>query len=306
MTYNYYVEDLYGLHALDSNLTPLARDGYGVETGCAVSINTGQLGAGENTLSIASGSVLHNDSSVTVNTQSVDIPDADGNLPRKDIVYIDAQGNGQVYTGDPEAADPSGATGVKTERPAPHHFADKAGVPLCEVWVGAEVTSVNSDDLTDRRVTPIDVGPSYSDEQAQDAVGNNVGNALSYDDGTGSISVSEPGISHDNIADVSTSDHHVRPSAGTGLSESSNTFNLDAVVSGQTTLSSGSATVDTAISTTDATFMLALGVDDPNADCKVSGRLFWDDSAGTYKVEIVETQTTVGNPTVNYDVIRVR
>lgn len=78
------------------------------------------------------------------------------------------------------------------------------------------------------------------------------------------------------------------------------------LASGQATLSSGSATVDTGLSATDATFQLALGVDDPNADTKVSGRLFWDDSAGTYKIEIVESDTSVGNPTVNYDIVRVR
>jgi hypothetical protein len=75
---------------------------------------------------------------------------------------------------------------------------------------------------------------------------------------------------------------------------------------GQVQLSSGTAVVDTGISATDATFNLALGVDDPNADTKITGRLFWDDAAGTYKVEIVEDSTSVGNPTVNYDVIRVR
>jgi len=78
------------------------------------------------------------------------------------------------------------------------------------------------------------------------------------------------------------------------------------VASGQTTLSSGEATVDTGISTTDATFSLALGVDDPNADVDLSGRLFWDDTAGTYQIQIVEATTSVGNPTANYDVIRVR
>jgi hypothetical protein len=69
---------------------------------------------------------------------------------------------------------------------------------------------------------------------------------------------------------------------------------------------SGTATVDTGLSTTDATFTLALGIDDPDADAKIAGRLFWDDSAGTYKIEIVEDGTSVGNPTVNYDVVRVR
>lgn len=88
-----------------------------------------------------------------------------------------------------------------------------------------------------------------------------------------------------------------------GVSESA----LIAVAAtGQTTLSSGTAVVDTGLSATDATFYLALGVDDPDADTKIAGRLFWDDSAGTYKVEIVETETSVGNPTVNYDILRVR
>jgi hypothetical protein len=76
--------------------------------------------------------------------------------------------------------------------------------------------------------------------------------------------------------------------------------------SGAVTLSSGAGTVDTGLSATDATFYLALGIDDPNADAKIAGQLFWDDSAGTYKIDIQETDTSVGNPTVNYDVLRVR
>lgn len=84
-----------------------------------------------------------------------------------------------------------------------------------------------------------------------------------------------------------------------------NTIAQSVPASGQASLSSGTAIVDTAISATDATFTLALGIDDPNADAKVTGRLFWDDSAGTYKIEIVEDGTSQ-NPTVNYDVIRVR
>lgn len=77
------------------------------------------------------------------------------------------------------------------------------------------------------------------------------------------------------------------------------------VASGQVQLSSGEATVDTGISATDATFNLALGVDDPGADVDLSGRLFWDDSAGTYQIQIVEATTSVGNPTANYDIVRV-
>jgi len=81
---------------------------------------------------------------------------------------------------------------------------------------------------------------------------------------------------------------------------------LSRPASGSVQLSSGTAVVDTGLSDTDATFYLSLGVDDPGADTKISGRLFWDDSAGTYKIELVETETSVGNPTVNYDILRVR
>jgi hypothetical protein len=85
-----------------------------------------------------------------------------------------------------------------------------------------------------------------------------------------------------------------------------NTMLNSVVTSGQTTLSDGLAEFSTNISQTDATFMLALGIDDPNADAEVAGSLFWDDSAGNYEIRIRETETSVGNPTVNYDVLRVR
>jgi hypothetical protein len=108
----------------------------------------------------------------------------------------------------------------------------------------------------------------YTDEEAQDSVGNNLGAGLSYDDATPEIA-------------------------------------LDIVATGEVTLSSGTASVDTGITTTNATFLPAIGVDDPDADTKVSARLFWDDSDGSYWVEFLETDTSVGNPTVNYDIIQV-
>ena len=74
---------------------------------------------------------------------------------------------------------------------------------------------------------------------------------------------------------------------------------LENVASGSVTLSSGSATV-TVESATGTTYYLALGTDQ---NAKVSGRVFDD---GNVKVEIVETGTSVGNPTVLYDVIQVR
>ncbi len=59
----------------------------------------------------------------------------------------------------------------------------------------------------------------YSDEEAQDAVGNIVGNALSYNDSGNSIDVSEGNISHDNISGVSSADHHSKTSSASELSD---------------------------------------------------------------------------------------
>jgi len=86
---------------------------------------------------------------------------------------------------------------------------------------------------------------------------------------------------------------------------SGNTMLDNVAATGQVSLSNNLAEVTTNISATEATFMLALGVDDPNADAEVAGALFWDDSAGNYEIRIRETETNV-NPTVNYDIIRVR
>lgn len=86
---------------------------------------------------------------------------------------------------------------------------------------------------------------------------------------------------------------------------SGNTMLSSVVATGQVSLSGNVATVSTGILATNATFMLALGIDDPNSDAEVAGALFWDDSAGQYFIQIRETETDV-NPTVNYDVIRVR
>jgi hypothetical protein len=80
---------------------------------------------------------------------------------------------------------------------------------------------------------------------------------------------------------------------------SGSTMALEVVASGSVQLSSGSATV-TVGSASGTTYYLALGTDQ---NAKVSGRVFDD---GAVKVEIVETDTGVGNPTVFYDVIQVR
>lgn len=107
----------------------------------------------------------------------------------------------------------------------------------------------------------------YADEEAQDAVGNNVTNGLSYDDAAPS-------------------------------------FGMDVVATGSVTLSSGSASIDTGVgSATTATFMVALGPSTDDADVAADIKAV---SGGNYQVDVEETDTSVGNPTVEFDVVRVR
>lgn len=87
--------------------------------------------------------------------------------------------------------------------------------------------------------------------------------------------------------------------------ETKNLSNINSVAAtGSTTLSSGSATVDTGVgSGTTATFMVALGptTDDAQVAADIEAV-----SGGNYEVNIEETDTSVGNPSVEYDILRIR
>lgn len=126
-------------------------------------------------------------------------------------------------------------------------------------------------------------------------------------DGSGSKTLSHDGamiILWSDGSDWFSNEFIDRVDAGT-YSLGGDTYAQSVVASGQVALSSDTGVVDTGESATDATYRVALGVDDPNADVKLSATLFWDDSAGTYKVEITENLGGV-DPTVNYDIIRTR
>lgn len=110
---------------------------------------------------------------------------------------------------------------------------------------------------------------AYTDENARDAAGAMATNGLSYDD-------------------------------------ANDTLGQNVVASGQVTLSSGAATIDTGVATTTtATFQVALGP--ATADADVGAEIRADSTSGTYQVDIVESpDTAVGNPSVEYDIIRIR
>lgn len=79
---------------------------------------------------------------------------------------------------------------------------------------------------------------------------------------------------------------------------------IDVPISGSVQLGESTAQVDTGISDTDATYFAALGVDNTSNPCEVAARLRW--ANGSYRLGIVEQRTSIGNPTVNFDLVRVR
>jgi hypothetical protein len=101
-----------------------------------------------------------------------------------------------------------------------------------------------------------------------------------------------------------------KPNAPHGLqSQGSDVLTTDderVAASGVVTLSSGTATVGTGITTTGThvdVFLDPSGGGANSADVKASARAFWDNSAGEYKVEILEDGTSVGNPDIGYEVL---
>lgn len=79
------------------------------------------------------------------------------------------------------------------------------------------------------------------------------------------------------------------------------------VASGNATLSSGVAVVSTGVTTTPSFFDVYLdpsGNGNNTADVKAAARAFWDNSAGEYKVELLEDGTSVGSPDIGYKVVQ--
>lgn len=102
---------------------------------------------------VAAGTYVANGTVVTKAAETdVTIEAADASNPRKDIIIGDSSGNITVVKGTAAAAVPSGQTGPNTSAPIPGNItADK--IIICEVWVGAGVTTILDANLTDRRIT---------------------------------------------------------------------------------------------------------------------------------------------------------
>jgi len=131
-------------------------------------------------------------------------------------------------------------------------------------------------------------------------------NIVYYNDGSSWTAVYGVGTSSNPVPNTSYFNKIDTDSlnAATELQVGGSTAISGVVASGQATLSSGSATVDTGVSeSTTATFMVAFGpvTDDAQVAADIQAA-----SGGNYEVQIEETDTSVGNPTVEYDILRVR
>lgn len=280
----YTIDDGDGGAALDENQQHLRGDGVGViDPGggdLAVSINTGALGSND-TLTVDSGDAYIQGTTYSLGSQSIGINGANSTDPRIDVVYVDTGGSLQVKAGTPESKKPTDSNLSRFQyfRPAPPDFANTIACVLAAVWVPAGATSITASDLSDRRVKALQAESLADDFTTQTDLNN-----------------------HTADADA----HHSEPSAGSGIvDEATNQFGLDVVQSGSVTLSSGVATIDTGIATsTTATFNVYLGP--ATDDAELAADIVASSSSGNYEVQIQETDTSVGNPSCEYDITRLR
>lgn len=278
------------LQSLDQNQQLLAKHGYGVVSGCSVSIYNGTLGSSEATVEVAAGTLLVNGSTVDVASTTLGVPASDVD-PRKDLVVYDTGASAlAVVEGQAEDASPTGSTRQQSRIPRPPSLESSVTavsgtgdpkIPLAEVWVPANSTSITSDDLFDRRqaIEPsVDVSDGGSTVVSDVTDINFLSNLGVTDDGDGSAAVDAT----DTRTDVS--DDGTAVVAGTSDINFGN--NLDVVDDGD-----GSVTVDS--SETRTLYMsdyTSGGVADSAFDSAVT-----DASAGDTLVIDVSIELTSGH-----------
>lgn len=168
-----------GATALEQNL--FTRIGsYGWIDGCGVILGGSTT---DIELNVESGTVLHDESIVSVNSQTVTLGDGDPQHPRKDIVWIDSEGTAKVRAGVAEEKQPPGANLKNTYQPEPPSGRGIDGVPLAEVGVPTGATDtgdVSGFDIYDRRVAAVNSGGQLRELAADPADGELVTTQLWY------------------------------------------------------------------------------------------------------------------------------
>jgi hypothetical protein len=136
-----------GLHV---NVERKARRGYAVDTGGTVSINSGNLDAAD-TLTVKATDYWFGGQPVSAAAQSVGIDGGDGD-PRKDVVFLDGNGDAQVAKGTPApvSTDQQGVTRFATYRPTAPDLEATDAVILAEVWVPAGADAIAANDVEQR------------------------------------------------------------------------------------------------------------------------------------------------------------
>jgi hypothetical protein len=157
-------------------------------------------GGGSFEVDLTSGTGTVAGGSVSGSSQTVALNSSNAN-PRKDVVYINGSGNAQTLTGTAVAAAPAGEVRANTYQPAPPDAAGITGFVVAEVWVPGGSSDITSSDIRDRRLPR----PTYTDEDAQDAVGTVLSSQFTYDDAGNAINL-DP---HKNNATA----HHSQPAS---------------------------------------------------------------------------------------------
>lgn len=219
------------VQALDQNQHLLARNGYGVISGGAVSISSGTLGPGEATVKVAGATLLVDGSAVSVSSATVALEQST-TRPRKDLVVYDpARSSGgrlTAITGTPARADPSGSTRQQAEQPAPPALGGavdalsdtgESKIPLAEIWVPPNVNAITTDDVLNRRQP---VAPRVGSIDAAERIGipiysadsnappdtlyfNSSNTQTKYKDSSGTVHSQTGTDTHTNVSDDGTS-----------------------------------------------------------------------------------------------------
>lgn len=151
---SFHVGDGEAFQALHYNRVSKRHDGWGiyeVSAGeCAVTINTGQLGTGTDTLTVTGGTALLDGADATISATVVNVPPAD-TAPRKDVIVIYADGTVGRVAGDPEPKEPTDRPLTISDRPAPPSLKGTDAVPLGVVNVPAGATAITATEIVDTR-----------------------------------------------------------------------------------------------------------------------------------------------------------
>lgn len=220
------VRDGQSIQALAENIEHKRASGWGVadiDTGsCEVVIDSGTLGEGASTLTVQGGVALLDGETVSISAQSVDVGLGDSAYPRKDVVYLDADGTAHCRAGDPEPRDPQGVGLAVSERPAPPALRGEAVLPLAVILVSREASAVSGADVIDVRASADGL---YRD---LDVLGNLTAG--------GAAVATEPALaSHTGATD---NPHGVTASQAGALPTSGGTVDGDLTVDGDTTTDS--------------------------------------------------------------------